>query len=84
MKGKTLKYSVAAAFLTSAIQATPTFASPIDSQVSQTKGQISQTQGQISQTQGQISQTQSQLDDLQTKIMKMDNQISIEIGKSQK
>ncbi|CRK80255.1 C40 family peptidase [Neobacillus massiliamazoniensis] len=71
MKKKSLKYSVVAvAVLSTVMQTTPSFASPIDSKISQTQGAISQTQGQIN--------------DLETKIQKLDNQIIIGMDKAQK
>lgn len=68
MKRKTLKYSVSIAVLATMVQATPTFASPVDSPV----------------TQGQINATQGQINDLETKVQQLDNQISIGMDKSQK
>lgn len=68
MKKKLLKYSISAAILAAMLQTTPTFASPIDTKV----------------TQEQIDATQNQIDDFETKIQKLDNQISVSIIKSQK
>ncbi|CAH2717061.1 hypothetical protein BACCIP111895_04250 [Neobacillus rhizosphaerae] len=64
---KLLKYSVSAAVLATMIQATPTFASPVESSV--TKGQIDATKGQIN--------------DFETKIQQLDNRISLAMEKSQ-
>jgi cell wall-associated NlpC family hydrolase len=68
MKRKTLKYSVSVAVLAAMVQATPTFASPVDSPV----------------TQGQINATQGQINDFETKMQQLDNQISVGMDKSQK
>lgn len=68
MKGKTFKYSVSVAVLATMMQATPTFASPVDLQV----------------TQGQINATQGQIDSFETKVQQLDNQIIIGMDKSQK
>jgi len=65
---KLLKYTVSAAVLATMIQATPTFASPVDSPV--TKGQIDATKGQI--------------DDFETKIQQLDNRITLSMEKSDK
>lgn len=56
------------AILASMLQATPTFASPVDSQV----------------TQGQINATQDQISNFETKIQQLDNQIIMGMDKSQK
>ncbi|WP_312471579.1 NlpC/P60 family protein [Neobacillus sp.] len=64
---KLFKYSVSAAVLATMIQATPTFASPVESSV--TKGQIDATKGQIN--------------DFETKIQQLDNRISLAMEKSQ-
>lgn len=68
MKGKKLKYSVSVAVLASTFLATPTFASPVDSPV----------------TQGQIIATQQQIDDFETKMQQLDNRITEAMVKSQK
>ncbi|MCQ6280628.1 NlpC/P60 family protein [Bacillus sp. EB600] len=68
MKGKTFKYSVSVAVLATLVQATPTFASPVDLQM----------------TQGQINATQGQIDNFETNMQQLDNQIIIGMDKSQK
>ncbi|MDQ0246625.1 cell wall-associated NlpC family hydrolase/Skp family chaperone for outer membrane proteins [Bacillus fengqiuensis] len=68
MMKKLMKCTVAAAILATMIQATTTFASPIDSTV----------------TQGQIDATKGQIDDFETKIQQLDNRITIAMEKSQK
>ncbi|MFC3882401.1 NlpC/P60 family protein [Bacillus songklensis] len=68
MMKKLMKCTVSAAILATMIQATATFASPIDSPV--TKGQIDATKGQI--------------DDFETKIQQLDNRITIAMEESQK
>ncbi|MDP4103373.1 MAG: NlpC/P60 family protein [Bacillota bacterium] len=68
MAGKKFKYSVSVAVLSTMILATPTFASPENSKV----------------TQAQINQTQGQINDFETKIQQLDNQISDGMVKSQK
>ncbi|HWO95910.1 MAG TPA: NlpC/P60 family protein [Bacillus sp. (in: firmicutes)] len=68
MMKKLVKCTVSAAILATMIQATTTFASPIDSPV----------------TQGQIDATQGQIDDFETKIQQLDNRIIIAMEKSQK
>lgn len=68
MMKKLMKCTISAAILATMIQATTTFASPIDSTV----------------TQGQIDATQGQIDDFETKIQQLDNRITIAMEKSQK
>ncbi len=68
MMKKLMKCTVSAAILATMIQTTTTFASPIDSSV----------------TQGQIDATQGQIDDFETKIQQLDNRITIAMEKSQK
>ncbi|WP_066074566.1 C40 family peptidase [Neobacillus soli] len=65
---KLLKYTVSVAVLTTMIQVTPTFASPVDPPV----------------TQEQISATQGQIDDFETKIQQLDNRIGLSMEKAQK
>ncbi|MEH7377255.1 MULTISPECIES: C40 family peptidase [Bacillaceae] len=65
---KLFKYTVSAAILATMIQATPTFASPVDSPV----------------TQEEINSTQVQINDFETKIQQLDNRISLSMEKSQK
>ncbi len=65
---KFIKYTVSAAILATMIQATPTFASPVDSPV----------------TQRQIDATKGQINDFETKIQQLDNRISLSMEKSQK
>ncbi|MGG3467417.1 NlpC/P60 family protein [Neobacillus pocheonensis] len=65
---KIIKYTISAAVLATMIQATPTFASPVDSQV----------------TQGKIDATQGQIDNFESKMQQLDDRISISMEKSQK
>ncbi|MEH7482464.1 NlpC/P60 family protein [Neobacillus drentensis] len=65
---KLFKYTVSAAILATMIQATPTFASPVDSPV----------------TQEEINSTKVQINDFETKIQQLDNRISLSMEKSQK
>ncbi|WP_040206400.1 C40 family peptidase [Neobacillus jeddahensis] len=65
---KFIKYTVSAAVLAATIQATPTFASPVESSV----------------TQGQIDATKGQINNFETKIQQLDNRISLAMEKSQK
>ena len=68
MINKLIKYTVSAAILTTMIQATPTFASPVDSPV----------------TQGQIDATKGQINDFETRMQQLDNRITLAIENSQK
>ncbi|MFK9094017.1 NlpC/P60 family protein [Bacillus salipaludis] len=63
---KFIKYTVSAAVLATMVQATPTFASPEDSPV----------------TQGQINETQGQIEDFETKIQQLDDRIILAMEKS--
>ncbi|MFJ7724975.1 NlpC/P60 family protein [Neobacillus sp. NPDC097160] len=63
---KLIKYTVSAAVLATMVQATPTFASPEDSPV----------------TQGQIEATQGQIEDFETKIQQLDDRIILAMEKS--
>jgi cell wall-associated NlpC family hydrolase len=65
---KLIKYTVSAAVLFAMSQATPTFASPVDSPV----------------TQGQIDGTKGQINDFETKLQQLDNRITLAMEKSQK
>ncbi|MBT2699783.1 C40 family peptidase [Bacillus sp. ISL-40] len=65
---KLFKYTVSAAILATMIQATPTFASPVDSPV----------------TLKEINSTKVQINDFETKIQQLDNRISLSMEKSQK
>ncbi|MBT2727580.1 C40 family peptidase [Bacillus sp. ISL-75] len=65
---KLFKYTVSAAILATMIQATPTFASPVDSPV----------------TLEEINTTKVQINDFETKIQQLDNRISLSMEKSQK
>ncbi|MFP5110182.1 C40 family peptidase [Neobacillus sp. C211] len=65
---KLFKYTVSAAILATMIQATPTFASPVDSPV----------------TLNEINTTKVQINDFETKIQQLDNRISLSMEKSQK
>ncbi|MEH7107805.1 C40 family peptidase [Bacillus sp. JJ1764] len=64
---KIFKYSISLAVVASMIQATPTFASPVNTPV----------------TQGQINETQGQIDTFETKMQQLDDQISTSMEKSQ-
>jgi cell wall-associated NlpC family hydrolase len=64
---KLFKYTVSTAILATMIQATPTFASPVDSPV----------------TQKEINSTKVQINDFETKIQQLDNRISLSMEKSQ-
>lgn len=64
---KYIKYTVSATILATMFQATPTFASPVDSPV----------------TQGQIDATKGQINDFETKMQQLDNRISLAMEKSQ-
>ncbi|MBT2738420.1 NlpC/P60 family protein [Bacillus sp. ISL-7] len=64
---KLFKYTVSAAILATMIQATPTFASPVDSPV----------------TLNEINTTKVQINDFETKIQQLDNRISLSMEKSQ-
>jgi peptidoglycan DL-endopeptidase CwlO len=68
MMKKLMKCTVSAVILATMIQATTTFASPIDSLV----------------TQGQIDAAKGQIDDFETKIQQLDNRITIAMEESQK
>src|SRR4051812_24082479 len=65
---KFIKYTVSAAILASMIQATPTFASPVDSPV----------------TLGQIDATKEQINDYEIKVQQLDNRITLAMDNSQK
>jgi len=67
MKAKSLLYSVSSAVLATMIMATPVFASPVDSPV----------------TNKQMGETQDQINNFETKIEQLDNQISTAMEKSQ-
>jgi cell wall-associated NlpC family hydrolase len=65
---KFIKYTVSAAILATMIQATPAFATPDDSQV----------------TQEQITETQEKIQEFETKIQQLDDRIIVSMDKSQK
>jgi cell wall-associated NlpC family hydrolase len=68
MKKKLVKYSLSVAILATMIQATPAFASPVNTSI----------------TKGQINTTQVQINNLDTQIQQLDNQVSVAMDKSQK
>lgn len=77
MRGKLLKYSVSVAVLTAMVQATPTFASPIDS----TKEQINSIQGQINNYETKLQKLDNEIILSMEKSQNLNNGIKAQQGK---